>query len=378
MTCVPHARGGRSKIGECGAARAGARCGLSTRPPIRRTAGLGDRRGSTVADFAHLELIGRSRSFLQALGLIEKIAACDHAVLIEGETGTGKEIAARAIHYLGARRRFPFIPVNCGAIPDSLVESALFGHVRGAFTDAREAQAGIIAQARGGTLFLDEIEAMSMRAQVALLRFLQDRQYCPIGGTATIVSDVRVIGATNSDLSQMCRAGTFRSDLLFRLNVLRVRLPPLRERLGDTLLLADHFMQRLNRECKGHPKLLHPSSARALAAYRWPGNVRELENLILRRYLLESGSTIHIHSVEDELVDEASRTATDIAEGGFRTAKARAVAAFEHSYITALLSKAGGNLSLASRLSGKDRSDLSKLLRKHGIQRGQFARNSPE
>ena len=331
-----------------------------------------------MADFAHLELIGRSRSFLQALGLIEKIAACDHAVLIEGETGTGKEIAARAIHYLGARRRFPFIPVNCGAIPDSLVESALFGHVRGAFTDAREAQAGIIAQARGGTLFLDEIEAMSMRAQVALLRFLQDKQYCPIGGTATIVSDVRVIGATNSDLSQMCRAGTFRSDLLFRLNVLRVRLPPLRERLGDTLLLADHFMQRLNRECKGHPKLLHPSSARALAAYRWPGNVRELENLILRRYLLESGSTIHIHSVEDELVDEASRTATDIAERGFRTAKARAVAAFEHSYITALLSKAGGNLSLASRLSGKDRSDLSKLLRKHGIQRGQFARNSPE
>lgn len=331
-----------------------------------------------MADFAHLELIGRSPPFLQALGLIEKIAACDHAVLIEGETGTGKEIAARAIHYLGARRRFPFIPVNCGAIPDSLVESALFGHIRGAFTDAREAQAGIIAQARGGTLFLDEIEAMSMRAQVALLRFLQDKQYCPIGGTATIVSDVRVIGATNSDLSRMCRAGSFRSDLLFRLNVLRVRLPPLRERLGDTLLLADHFMQRLNRESKGSPKLLHPSSARALAAYRWPGNVRELENLILRRYLLESGSTIHIHSVEDELVDEASGTATDIAEGGFRRAKARAVAAFEHSYITALLSKAGGNLSLASRLSGKDRSDLSKLLRKHGIQRGRFARNSPE
>jgi two-component system response regulator GlrR len=201
-----------------------------------------------VTDLAHLNLIGRSRAFLVAVALIERIAACDHPVLIEGETGTGKEIAARAIHYLGARRRFPFIPVNCGAIPDSLVESALFGHVRGAFTDARESQPGIIAQARGGTLFLDEIEAMSMRAQVALLRFLQDKQYAPIGGATMIASDVRVVAATNADLSQMARAGSFRSDLLFRLNVLKLHLPPLRERSGDVLLLAEHFMQRLNRE----------------------------------------------------------------------------------------------------------------------------------
>ena len=321
-----------------------------------------------MADFAHLDLIGHSRPFLDTLRLIEKIAACEHTVLIQGETGTGKELAARAIHYLGARRAFPFIPVNCGAIPDALAESTLFGHVRGAFTDAREACAGIIAQARGGTLFLDEIETMSLRAQVALLRFLQDKQYLQIGGVSVITSDVRVIGATNADLEQLVRRGVFRADLLFRLNVLMVHLPPLRERLGDAMVLAEHFLQRLNRESRGCHKSLHPQSSAAIAAHAWPGNVRELENLILRRYLLEPGPTIRIVSIGEQ----TEPAPPEVSTGAFKTAKARAVAAFEQSYITALLSKSRGNLSLASRLSGKDRSDLAKLLRKHGIQRHQF------
>jgi len=186
-----------------------------------------------MTEFAQLDLIGRSAPFVDALAVIEKFAACDHAVLIEGETGTGKELAARAIHYLGQRRRLPFIPINCGALPESLVETELFGHVRGAFTDARDPSPGIVSQARGGTLFLDEIEAMAARAQVALLRFLQDRVYRPVGGTATIASDARVIGATNTSLEDMTHGGGFRADLFFRLNVLKVRLPALRERAGE-------------------------------------------------------------------------------------------------------------------------------------------------
>jgi DNA-binding NtrC family response regulator len=325
-----------------------------------------------MTDFAQLDLVGRSGQFLDALAIIEKFAACDHAVLIEGETGTGKELAARAVHYLGGRRRLPFIPLNCGALPDALVESELFGHVRGAFTDARESSPGIISQARGGTLFLDEIEVMATRAQVALLRFLQNKEYRQVGGTTPIASDARIIGATNADLEAMARKGAFRTDLFFRLNVLKVRLPPLRERPGDVMVLAAHFVERLNREFKGAPKRLDPRSETTLANHRWPGNVRELENLVLRRYLLEPGRVVCISSVEESSTGLSGEPPPDATDGCFKVAKARAVAAFEQSYIRALLAKARGNLSLASRISGKDRSDLLRLLRKHGLQRQQF------
>jgi transcriptional regulator with PAS, ATPase and Fis domain len=328
-----------------------------------------------MADFASLNLIGRSRPFSAALALIEKFAACDHVVLLQGETGTGKELAARAIHYLSARQGSPFIPVNCGALPEALVESELFGHVRGAFTDARESRPGMIAMAHGGTLFLDEIETMAMRAQVALLRFLQDKEYRPIGGRLVACSNTRVVGATNADLPAMVREGKFRPDLFYRLNVLTVCLPPLRERPGDVMLLAEHLVERFNRESKGPPKSLHPDSAATLVSHLWPGNVRELENLMLRQYLLESGRVIHINYVDAETHQNNPRLSSDSIGGAFKTAKAKAVAAFEQSYVTALLSRSGGNLSLAARLSGKDRSDLSKMLRKHGIQRQQFEQN---
>ncbi len=328
-----------------------------------------------MVDFARLKLIGRSPPFLDALALIERFADCDHTVLIEGETGTGKELAARAIHYLGARRRFPFIPVNCGALPDALVESELFGHARGAFTDAREARPGIIAQASGGTLLLDEIEAMSPRAQVALLRFLQDKVYRPVGGTTVVAADVRVIGATNADLRAMVRSGGFRSDLLFRLNALAISLPPLRERPGDVMMLAEHVVDRLNRESKEAAKRLHPMSVEVLTAHAWPGNVRELENLILRHYLLEPSLVVRISAIGT--LSDRGEAAAFAADDGFKRAKARAVAAFEQSYITALLERSRGNVSLAARLAGKDRSDLSKLLRKYGIQRQKFDTGGP-
>ncbi len=325
-----------------------------------------------MVDFARLGLIGRSRPFLEVLNLIEKFAACDHTVLIGGETGAGKELAARALHFLSKRRGFPFVAVNCGALPETLVESELFGHARGAFTDARESKPGIIAQAEGGALFLDEIEAMTMHAQVALLRFLQDKEYRPVGCGSVTSADVRVIAATNADLPGMVRDGRFRADLMFRLQVLQVWLPALRDRAGDVMILAGHTLARLNRESRASPKVLHPASEATLCAHRWPGNVRELENVMLREYLLATDSSILIASAQADVERAESPALPSLTGSAFKTAKARAVAAFEQAYITEMLSKSGGNLSLAARLSGKDRSDLCKLLRKHGILRRQF------
>ncbi|MBC7984616.1 MAG: sigma-54-dependent Fis family transcriptional regulator, partial [Candidatus Obscuribacterales bacterium] len=198
------------------------------------------------AEFARLNLVGRSSKFLAALGMIERIAACDAPVIIEGETGTGKEAAARAIHYASARRSCPFVPINCGAIPDNLIESELFGHERGAFTDAKEARHGVIAQAEGGTLFLDEVDALSPKAQVTLLRFLQDRQYRPLGSNRMRTADTRIVAATNANLQYQVEQGRFRADLMFRLNILSLHLPPLRERSGDAALLAQYFVDLLS------------------------------------------------------------------------------------------------------------------------------------
>jgi DNA-binding NtrC family response regulator len=322
-----------------------------------------------VDEFARLNLIGKSPPFLAALALIGKFAACDATVLIQGETGTGKELAARAIHYLSPRRDLPFVPVNCGALPDNLVESELFGHVRGAFTDAREASAGLVAQARGGTLLLDEIEAMCPRAQVALLRFLQSKEYRPVGGGQLREADIRVIASSNVDLRAMVKQGSFRSDLLFRLNVLCVRLPPLRSREGDVSLLAEAFLHRLCLDYGWPAKTLHRGSLFALDRYEWPGNVRELENVIHRELLLTPGPVIEIKAIEPDdppQQDAGASTAT------FKMAKARAVAEFERAYVAALLTRTGGNMTLASRIAGKDRSDLTKLLKKYGLERKGF------
>ena len=324
-------------------------------------------------EFVDRYLIGRSPAFLRAITLLGKFASCEATVLIQGETGTGKELAARAIHYLSSRRDLPFIPVNCGALPDNLLESELFGYARGAFTDAKEARAGLIAQAKGGTLFLDEIEAMSQRAQVTLLRFLQDKEYRPLGGVAVRDANVRVIGSTNSDLDAMVQSGAFRSDLLFRLNVLVLTLPPLRERPGDVALLAEEFLARLNCQSGGPAKVLDPDSLASLDAFAWSGNIRELENVIQRAFVLTDGSIIRISDL-DRCRGRMAGTLYPQEDAGatFRHAKARAVAEFEKRYIAALLERTSGNLSLASRLSGKDRSDLGKLVRKHSLDRRSF------
>jgi DNA-binding NtrC family response regulator len=315
-------------------------------------------------EFARLNLGGDSTTWRAALHRVRRIAGHEATTLIEGETGTGKELVARAIHYLGPRRDFPFIPLNCGALPDTLVESELFGHERGAFTDARERRGGLVEEARGGTLFLDEVEAMSPHVQVVLLRFLQDHTYMPLGGRTLAKAEVRIIAASNADLAREVERGRFRRDLWFRLRVLEVRLPPLRERIGDVTMLAQTFVDRFSRAHQRGPRRLSASSLQALEAHDWTGNVRELESLILREFLLHEGG--------DELEITMASAPASAVTTDFKRAKELAVAEFERNYLQRLLASANGNISLAARMSRKNRSALNKLVKKHGITTDRF------
>lgn len=330
-------------------------------------------RSAAPQDFARLNLIGESESFQRVLRLVERLSRCDATALIHGETGTGKELVARAIHYLSVRRTCPFIPVNCGAIPDSLVENELFGHARGAYTDAKDARSGVIAQAQSGTLFLDEIDALSTRSQVALLRFLQDREYKPVGGSVVRSADVRVVASTNANLELLVSKGLYRQDLFYRLDVLSVRLPPLRERPGDPRLLAEAFVRRFSRQYNTGLKTLDPLTLAYLDSHHWPGNVRELENLIHREFLLSDSSLIRIHSPATRLAVEAA--CDKLTATAFKQAKARVIAEFERAYITELLSRTQGNISQAARIAGKERSRLGKLVKKYGMERDTFTRD---
>ena len=341
---------------------------------------------SADPDWTGLNLHGRSPAFQSALALLHQCARVDATVLVCGETGTGKELAARAIHYLSSRRHGPFVPINCGALPDSILEAELFGHMRGAFTDAKSDSLGVIGQAQGGTLFLDEIDSLSPRAQAAILRFAQDRSYRPLGAPHIRQADVRIVAATNADLNELAETGRFRQDLLYRLNVLSVPLPPLRDRGDDALLLAQAFVQRLVRQYGSAPRGLSVDSVAWLQQPRtWPGNVRELEHLIHRSFLLSAGSQISLPGlaagtrVPSERICAApaaneppptSTPASPPTMTGFAEAKAQAIEAFERRYLETVLSQAGGNLSLAARLAGKERSRFCQLVRKHGLQRG--------
>jgi DNA-binding NtrC family response regulator len=316
-------------------------------------------------------LIGRSAVFQETVRLVQRIAQTDAPVLIEGETGTGKEVAARAIHCSGVRRDRPFVPVNCGAIRDNLIENALFGQVRGANTDAR----GLIALANGGTLFLDEVEQLCPKGQVALLRFLQDLDYRPLGSRYQESADVRVIAATNVNLSELVQAKQFRMDLYYRLQILFLRMPPLRERDGDPALLAEHFARAFSARYGGPASRFGADSLALLGGYAWPGNVRELENLVHRAFLLAGGDVISIPN--DWLVNEPRPAAAgahqifplDLA---FSEAKARLIDQFERVYIAHVLSQTNGNVSQAARRCGKERRAFGKLLKKHGIDRRLF------
>ena len=330
------------------------------------------------AEFAASGLIGRSPEFLSMLKLARGLTACDAPTLICGETGTGKELVARAIHLMGPRAKGPFIPVNCGALPESLVENELFGHESGAYTDAKKAQPGLVAQASGGTILLDEIEALSLKGQVALLRFLEDFRYRPLGGGRTARSDVKVIAATNVDLKELVQTGAFRSDLLYRLDVLSLVLPPLRDRQDDIELLATHFIAQLSAQYGQPPKRLRGQALDWLVNHSWPGNVRELENLIHRSIVTSPGSDLDLFHARS--MNGGSAEPRTLMNGHdpcrartFQEAKDRFVTEFERDYLIDVMEKAGGNVTQAARLAGKERRALGKLLRKHAIASDDFA-----
>ncbi|AZZ93132.1 AAA family ATPase [Hahella sp. KA22] len=325
--------------------------------------------------FDALNMIGRSASFTATLRLITRIARCDAAVLIEGETGTGKEMAARAIHYLGERRQFPFIPVNCGALPEQLLENELFGHAKGAFTDAKSAQPGLIELANRGTLFLDEIDSLSAKAQVALLRFLQTREYRPLGCAGYRTADIRVIAATNANLAQQVAQGMFREDLFFRLHILTLTMPALRGREEDIELLSRYMLQRFSQQYRRPEKQLNLATLQALKSYAWPGNVRELENLLQREYLLSDNAELQF-SLPSSPGATTPQFDISFEAQSFNDAKSAVIRRFESDYLNWLMETTRGNISEAARRSGKERRALGKMIKKHGIDKTRFRASS--
>jgi two-component system, NtrC family, response regulator GlrR len=311
------------------------------------------------------EFIGESPLFLAATRSLARMAKFDVPVLIEGETGTGKELAARVVHYRSVRGSRPFIPVNCGALPEALVENELFGHARGAFTDARDSTPWVVSLAEGGTLFLDEIDAFSAKAQVALLRFLQDLRYRPLGALADRRADLRIIAATNQNLEQLVDRGQFRSDLLFRIKILFVELPPLRLREHDATLLAEHFLDECALRFQQPRKQLGRATRAWLESYQWPGNVRELENMIVRECLMTEG---------DVLVYPRHESAASSSAPGrsYAAAKAAAVAEFDRRFLRDVLTRASGSVTRAAAEAGKDRRALGRLVKKYGLQSRDF------
>jgi len=322
-----------------------------------------------LAHRAGISLVGESPAFLELLRSVERIARHGGAtVLIRGETGTGKEIIARAIHYLGARRDFPFVPVNCGALPDTLAENELFGHRAGAFTGATDESIGLLRLAHRGTLFLDEVDALPPKTQVALLRFLQDGSFRPLGASREEKADVRIVAASNRCLKEEVRANRFRADLYFRLNLIALEVPPLRERAGDVRVLSDHFLRECARRYRLPDKYLNDGSLVCLGDYAWPGNVRELENLIHRAYLLCDDEQLKISMPETSPAPAKVQAQDgDLHSLSYRTAKSRALQEFDRNYLTQLIQRASGNVTRAAQLAGKERRALGKLLKRYGI-----------
>ncbi len=307
------------------------------------------------------QIVGRSPAFLAAVRELPKIAKCNASVLVNGETGTGKEIVARAIHYLSSRSGKPFVPVNCGAVPVELLENEFFGHESGAFTSANSVRHGVVQEAEGGTLFLDEIDCLPLPAQVKFLRFLQDGHYRPLGSERVCQGDVRVIAASNTDFKEALKSNRFRKDLYYRLNVLSVSLPPLRERPEDIGLLARHFLLKYAEKFAASVRDFAPATLLKLACYDWPGNVRELENVVERAVVLAEHALIQPGDVR---LHEASGATTRVS---FQQLKAMAINQFERTYLRQALSEHGGNISKAAESAQKDRRAFWELLRKHHI-----------
>jgi two-component system response regulator HydG len=306
--------------------------------------------------------VGNSKSWIEVLRLAETVAPTESTVLIQGESGTGKEVIARYIHDLSARINGPFLSINCGALPESLLESELFGHVKGAFTGAVKDKSGLFTAAAKGTFFLDEIGETTPATQVKLLRVLQHREVIPVGATEAVPIDTRLLAATNRDLEEEIKRGSFRSDLFYRLNVIAVHLPPLRQRTDDIPLLAEYFLQRTAQQRGEAPKQLTAQALEALVEYAWPGNVRELENALERAAILCPGDSIPISALPERVL--ARKAEPLVAE---RTPPNPTLETIERAYITWVLQSEGGNKTRAADVLGIDPSTLYRKLARFGV-----------
>lgn len=313
-------------------------------------------------------IVAASDSMASALEQIRRVAPTDASILITGESGTGKELIARAIHRLSARKNGPFIPVDCAALPEGLLESELYGHEKGAFTGAIARKKGLIAEADGGTLFLDEIGEMSTPLQAKLLRVLEERQLRSVGSSKYTDIDVRLVAATNVDLADAVRSGTFREDLFYRINVLHVRLPPLRERPEDIVLLTDHFLNLYSRSGAEQPHL-DPTTRRLLEAYSWPGNVRQLRNVVERAVALDIDGVINPEDLPDEITGAGSghdmhRDSSDAWIHGlpYADARERALLTFRTRYVAGLLRAHDRNVTRAAKVAGVSRRTLHRWI----------------
>jgi DNA-binding NtrC family response regulator len=320
-------------------------------------------RGSQSRECVFDAIIGASPAMLAAKSLLERIAASPATtVLLTGETGTGKDLAAKTIHYNSERASKPFVNITCSALPEQLLESELFGHERGAFTDARQQKRGLLETADGGTVFLDEIGEMTPGLQAKLLRFLEERTFKRVGGLNDIRVDVRVIAATNRDLEDEVKAGRFREDLFYRLQVMPVRLPPLRERVGDIRLLVAHYIDRYNREFRKRVRGLQPAAQALLDQYRWPGNVRELRNAIERAMLLADHGLLG--------TEDFATLSRQTAVAPFRLpAEGVNLEAVERQLLVQALERAGGNQTHAGHLLGINRDQVRYRIEKFGLPR---------
>ncbi len=328
------------------------------------------------------ELVGQTPEMEKLYRILSKVAFSTHPVLILGESGTGKEMVARSIHCNGPNAAKPFIPVDCGSLVPTLIESELFGHVKGAFTGAHQAKVGLLAAAHGGTVFLDEVGELPLDLQAKLLRALQEKEVRPVGATHAVPICARVLAATNRDLALMVEQGRFRKDLYYRLNVVNLRIPPLRDRRGDIAGLAVHFLERMERET-GVERSFSDDALRVMTEYDWPGNVRELENAIERACALSSGPVLHMGDLPTQLQDfrmhwvqRVPTVEVDEAEldgvlgGGARRTKIVSIAVMEKEAILATIDRLKGDKLMAARLLGIGKTTLYRKLKEYGVMDG--------
>ncbi|HJU12161.1 MAG TPA: sigma-54 dependent transcriptional regulator [Candidatus Binataceae bacterium] len=316
-------------------------------------------RGELARSYGVTNIIASDSKMAGVLEMIEQVADSQVSVLLTGESGTGKDLLARAIHFSSPRREGPFVPINCGAIPDNLIESELFGYIRGAFTDARQPKIGLVVAARGGTLFLDEIGEMPLPLQTRLLRVLEDKKVRPLGATEEISVDVRVVAATNADLDKAIEEGRFRSDLYYRLATVTVAIPPLRERPADLPLLIKYFLSRASAEAGRSSPRIEPDATERLLRYSWPGNVRELQNAIQRGVILSRNNVITVKDLPPKIAGlefSSSRMLTEALDKRMRLDE------LERDYIHAVLNSVNGNKTEAAGILGIDRKTLYRKL----------------